>query len=145
MRLWSIHPKYLDASGLVACWREALLAQAVLNGLTKGYKNHPQLERFKNAPNSLIAIGNYLVGIHDEATSRGYSFNSNKIFVSTNSPRWIPVSTDQVSFEVEHLLNKLYDRDKSRYHILKNIFLSDIEVHPLFVPYDGPVESWEKQ
>ena len=43
MRLWSIHPRYLDSMGLVALWREALLAQAVLRGETKGYKFHPQL------------------------------------------------------------------------------------------------------
>ena len=47
MRLWSIHPKYLDTKGLLAVWREALLAKKVLENKTKGYKNHPQLERFK--------------------------------------------------------------------------------------------------
>ncbi|WP_368086417.1 pyrimidine dimer DNA glycosylase/endonuclease V [Nitrosomonas sp. Nm34] len=26
MRLWSIHPKYLDAKGLLALWREGLQA-----------------------------------------------------------------------------------------------------------------------
>ena len=36
MRLWSLHPRYLDAKGLVALWREGLLAQAVLKGQTKG-------------------------------------------------------------------------------------------------------------
>jgi len=30
MRLWSIHPKYLDRQGLLAVWRESLLAQSVL-------------------------------------------------------------------------------------------------------------------
>jgi hypothetical protein len=29
---------------LVAVWREGLLAQAVLQGKTNGYKNHPQLD-----------------------------------------------------------------------------------------------------
>jgi hypothetical protein len=43
MRLWSLHPQYLDPQGLVALWREALLAQAVLRGKTRGYKHHPQL------------------------------------------------------------------------------------------------------
>lgn len=50
MRIWSVHPSLLDAKGLVACWRETLLAQKVLQGLTKGYKNHPQLDRFSNPP-----------------------------------------------------------------------------------------------
>jgi hypothetical protein len=45
MRLWSVHPKYLDARGLVALWREGLLAQAVLRGRTSGYVRHPQLRK----------------------------------------------------------------------------------------------------
>ena len=49
MRLWSLHPKYLDIKGLVACWREGLLARKVLLDQTKGYKNHPQLIRFNRS------------------------------------------------------------------------------------------------
>ena len=41
MRLWSLHPAHLDRQGLIACWREALLAQKVLAGLTTGYRSHP--------------------------------------------------------------------------------------------------------
>ena len=63
MRLWSIHPKYLDRQGLIALWREALLAQAVLSGKTRGYRNHPQLERFRNHPAPLSAISLYLDGL----------------------------------------------------------------------------------
>ena len=51
MRIWSLHPKYLDTKGLVALWRETLLAKHVLEGKTKGYRNHPQLDRFKKAQN----------------------------------------------------------------------------------------------
>ena len=47
MRLWTLHPRYLDARGLVALWREALLAQKVLRGKTRGYRAHPQLQRFR--------------------------------------------------------------------------------------------------
>ena len=60
MRLWSLHPKYLDARGLVALWREALLAQAVLRGETRGYRHHPQLARFDDVG----AIAQYLSLIH---------------------------------------------------------------------------------
>src|SRR5690606_6899395 len=42
MRLWSLHPRYLDRQGLLALWREALLARAVLRGETRGYTLHPQ-------------------------------------------------------------------------------------------------------
>jgi hypothetical protein len=44
MRLWSLHPCHLDAKGLVALWREGLLAQKVQACETNGYRNHPQLE-----------------------------------------------------------------------------------------------------
>jgi Pyrimidine dimer DNA glycosylase len=49
MRIWSLHPQYLDRQGLTAAWREGLLAQKVLTGTTKGYRNHPQLRRFRAA------------------------------------------------------------------------------------------------
>ena len=67
MRLWSLHPGYLDSQGLVALWREALLAQKVLAGKTRGYKNHPQLERFKAHPHPPQAIAAYLVSVWEEA------------------------------------------------------------------------------
>lgn len=75
MRIWSVHPSLLDAKGLVACWRETLLAQKVLQGLTQGYKNHPQLDRFKASPDPLVAVCAYLHGLADEAERRGYNFN----------------------------------------------------------------------
>lgn len=56
MRLWSVHPKYLDTRGLTACWREGLLARKVLLGQTKGYRNHPQLIRFRNTQNPVAAV-----------------------------------------------------------------------------------------
>jgi hypothetical protein len=73
MRLWSVHPKYLDSRGLVALWREALLAQAVLRGRTNGYVHHPQLQRFRAQPSPLGAIADYLRGVHLEAVRRGYA------------------------------------------------------------------------
>ncbi|MFZ2406304.1 MAG: pyrimidine dimer DNA glycosylase/endonuclease V [Methylobacter sp.] len=33
--------------GLLALWREALLAQKVLRGESRGYRHHPQLARFR--------------------------------------------------------------------------------------------------
>ena len=78
MRIWSLHPKYLDAKGLVALWREALLAQNVLLGKTRGYKNHPQLERFKLYDDSLLAMGFYLKVVYEEAKERGYNFDKHK-------------------------------------------------------------------
>ena len=79
MSLWSMHPRYLDRTGLVALWRQALLAQQVLAGRTRGYRRHPQLERFRALHCSSAAIGAYLGTIADEAQRRGYRFHRAKI------------------------------------------------------------------
>jgi len=143
MRLWSIHPKYLDTKGLVAVWREGLLAQKVLLGQTKGYKNHPQLERFK----SLGDIGYYLYFIWLEACNRHYKFNESKIIyppyrsdVSTDA---IPVTDSQLSYEFEHLKEKLKHRDRLKFNELWKQ-KSPIDPHPLFKGVSGPIEPWER-
>lgn len=141
MRIWSLHPKHLDQKGLVALWRETLLAQKVLQGLTKGYKNHPQLERFKQQPDPVQAISTYLHHVADEADRRGYNFNRSKI-VKGREEKKIAVSTGQIGYELGHLFNKLFDRDPDKYKALKE--LQDYDVHPLFTRITGPVESWEK-
>jgi len=79
MRLWTVHPRFLDPKGLVAAWREGLLAQKVLAGATKGYRHHPQLARFQAQSDPLAAIATFLVGLTDEAQSRGYHFDVSKI------------------------------------------------------------------
>ena len=79
MRLWSLHPKFLDAQGLVACWREALLARAVLRNETRGYRNHPQLDRFRSAENPLATLEAYLWELWEEGTRRGYRFDEDKL------------------------------------------------------------------
>lgn len=101
MRLWSLHPRYLDAKGLTACWREGLLARSVLRGETSGYKQHPQLERFRHAPDPLAAIEAYLGGILDEAVKRGYRFDASKITRYPEIPR-IAVTEGQLLYEREH-------------------------------------------
>jgi len=107
MRLWSISPKYLDRQGLLAVWREGLLAKHVLEGKTKGYKNHPQLIRFKDSKDALAYINNYLLTIYKEAENRGYKFSLNKLDGLKKISNHIRVSTSQVTYEFNHLLNKL--------------------------------------
>jgi len=141
MRLWSIHPAYLDPKGLVALWRESLLAQKVLQGLTKGYKNHPQLERFKKTDNPLGAIADYLREIEIEATKRGYKFNGQKIN-STDFKGNLSINSGQLQYEFYHLLKKLKQREKNLYLKLKKV--QDIKPHPLFRKRKGEVASWEK-
>lgn len=140
MRLWSIHPGYLDSKGLVALWREALLAQNVLLGKTKGYKNHPQLIRFKTAANAQAAIAVYLWSVADEADKRGYKFNRAKI-VKISKCKQIQVTEGQLKYEFKHLLSKVKIRDPSRYEELKS--LKTIKAHPLFKKVGGGVEEWE--
>ena len=96
MRIWSINPKYLDAKGLVAVWRESLLALAVLRGETKGYIHHPQLIRFRSLENPVYGMAQYLTGVFEESMRRSYHFNGNKIPESTSSEMRIPVTEGQI-------------------------------------------------
>lgn len=142
MRLWSIHPKYLDRQGLLAVWRESLLAKKVLAGKTRGYKHHPQLIRFINTKEPLVFITNYLEGIYQEAKNRGYHFQANKIKPLKIIKKNIKVNNDQVVYEFKHLLAKLKLRDNKKYQGLKKIV--KIQVHPLFREVIGSIEDWEK-
>ena len=141
MRLWSLHPKYLDAQGLVALWREALLAKAVLRGETRGYIHHPQLERFWSHSHPRLAINSYLGAVHDEATRRGYSFNRNKVG-RLQAIRLIPVASNQLAYEWRHLQSKLAARSPD---VLASwADLAVVACHPLFRRRSGPVASWER-
>lgn len=139
MRIWSLHPRHLDAKGLVALWREALLAQKVLRGETRGYRNHPQLARFKAHPDPLAAIAAYLHEVQREAEWRGYRFDAGKIgpFSKVQSIR---VHDGQVAYEWVHLRAKLKVRDAAAY-----IRSGAVEpsIHPLFRQVVGDVEDWE--
>jgi len=141
MRLWSLHPMYLDARGLVALWREGLLARAVLRGETKGYRSHPQLLRFRAQPEPLAALDAYLEGVLAEAQRRGYRFDSAKI-QSGLKPLPIEVACGQLRYEWEHLLCKLQRRDIQRYTTLAS--LADPQPHPLFTVVAGGIAAWEK-
>jgi hypothetical protein len=141
MRLWTLHPKYLDRAGLLALWREALLAQAVLRGETRGYRNHPQLIRFHNHPEPTAAIGAYLMGILGEAVRRGYRFNPAKIGPCCEVPA-IPVARGQLLYERNHLLGKLMIRDCAACRVLAQT--DEPDPHPLFSIRAGEVETWEK-
>ncbi len=141
MRLWSIHPKYLDPCGLTALWREALLAQKVLHLATQGYRRHPQLERFRSHPDPHAAIATYLHYVHEESIRRGYRFNAAKIS-PLRTTRRIPCTTGQLQYEKGHLERKLKSRDPVRYREL--LRLATVEAHPLFVIVAGRKELWEK-
>ncbi|HTA62322.1 MAG TPA: pyrimidine dimer DNA glycosylase/endonuclease V [Bacteroidia bacterium] len=140
MRIWSVHPKYLDTKGLVALWRETLLAKHVLEGKTKGYKNHPQLNRFKKLKMPTDGINCYLASIYTEAVNRNYNFSKEKIDWGFKKCS-LRVTKGQLDYEVQHLLNKLKTRDKQKHIEIKA--LKKIDVHPMFKVVEGDIEDWE--
>ncbi len=141
MRLWTIHPRYLDCQGLVALWREALLARAVLRGQTRGYRHHPQLARFREHPRPRYAINAYLAAVYGEARERGYSFDPGKI--GPLRPIALIAATHvQIAFEWRHLLQKLALRSPALRRHLRAVTAP--QCHPLFKPVRGPLEPWER-
>jgi hypothetical protein len=141
MRLWTLHPSYLDAKGLVALWREALLAQKVLMGETRGYTRHPQLVRFRAHPDPMAMISAYLNGVLAEAEKRGYSFDGTRIvFPQFNGV--VEESEGQLLFEWSHLLTKLKMRAPSLYRELSRI--ETPLAHPIFRVVPGEKREWER-
>lgn len=140
MRIWTLHPQYLDAPGLVALWRETLLAQAVLKGQTRGYTNHPQINRFKAAPNPQDAIAAYLQTVHAQATTRGYKFDASKFHITYNVPQ-ITATRGQLQYEWQHLRIKLQARSPQVFESVAHI--AEPEAHPLFTLVEGGIADWE--
>ncbi|KAF1710503.1 DNA lyase [Pseudoxanthomonas kalamensis DSM 18571] len=140
MRLWSLHPRFLDAKGIVALWREGLLARAVLRGQTRGYRHHPQLQRFRQQTAPVSTINAYLKVVADEAAERGYCFDRSKLGPARGVTP-VACSRGQLDHEWRHLLAKLQQRDPARYRELRTQLP---QPHPLFRIVEGPIESWER-
>jgi hypothetical protein len=141
MRLWSIHPKYLDCRGISGLWREALLAKDALEGKTKKYINHPQLRRFKEQKDPAKFIRTYLLYIWKDAVRRSYKFDKTKIGKGFTKKK-IKITKGQIEYEFKHLKNKLKRRDPIKYKELIKIKM--IEQNPLFAVIKGKIEEWEK-
>ena len=142
MRIWSLHPRYLDPQGLVALWRETLLAQKVLRGETKGYRHHPQLHRFQAVPDGLARIARYLDVIWQESVARGYRFDRTRVGPFEASESTLPVTVGQMAHEWQHLRAKLARRAPAW-----GAQWAETEhpaAHPLFVVVPGGVEVWER-
>lgn len=139
MRLWSLDPALLDRAALVACWREGLLAQAVLRGATRGYRSHPQLDRFRDLPDPVAGIATYLSAVADEAGRRGYRFDRARLVAGPDPALSLPVTSGQLDHELAHLRAKVAARDPD--------WLPRLDAarpHPLFRLVDGPIEPWER-
>jgi hypothetical protein len=141
MRLWTLHPRYLDAKGLVALWREALLAQKVLQGKTEGYRYHPQLIRFQTHSRPESAIATYLSAVLEEAKQRGYNFDAHKI-IKSRSRKKINETDGQLFYEWNHLKRKLRRRDYQKYRLLMSV--EKPQPHPLFRIISGSRRAWER-
>ena len=140
MRLWSLHPSLLDRAGLVALWREALLAQKVLTRTTKGYRHHPQLDRFRQTRNPARAIAIYLWSVADEAKERGYHFDISKIAMPRGTVT-IPVAKGQLAYELTHLKQKLYQRDPKQLQLISK---REPVTNSTFKAVEGPIAPWER-
>jgi hypothetical protein len=141
MRIWTLHPQYLDPQGLVALWRETLLAQKVLLGRTKGYTHHPQLQRFRAAPDPIAAVATYLASVHDEAQRRGYRFDCSKI-ADRRLPEQLDETSGQLLYEWQHLQAKLKKRNQACHDA--NRESGGPIAHPLFRIVDGEINEWER-
>ena len=141
MRLWTLHPKYLDPKGLVALWREGLLARAVLREETTGYRHHPQLLRFQSHAAPRTAINAYLAAILREAEARGYSFDASKIG-PVRATVILTATTGQLAYEWRHLLEKLERRNPDLHR--RWVRTRSLEPHPLFRMVRGDVATWER-
>ncbi len=139
MRLWTIHPKYLDARGLVALWREALLAQAALRGRTRGDRSHPHLARFRRAGTPVGRIAAYLAAVQEEGARRGYAFDAARI-ARRRRAEPLAATRGQLAHEWAHLLDKLRRRDPERFVALRAV--RRVAPHPLFRIVPGEVEPW---
>jgi Pyrimidine dimer DNA glycosylase len=140
MRIWSVHPKYLDTKGLGGCWRETLLAKAVFEGKTKGYTKHPQLNRFRETSDPVKYISTYLSVVHAEAKNRGFNYDGSKVGeVADVKP--IAVTKGQLEYEWHHLVNKLKKRSPEW---LAKIPPADLpDTHPIFEVVEGGIADWE--
>lgn len=142
MRLWSLHPRHLDARRLVALWREGLLARAVLLGQTRGYRNHPQLDRFRQRRDPVAALDCYLSAVLDESVARGYSFDASKISYRRCRRPSAAVSRAQLTYEWRHLLGKLAAADPARHRAQLR---QRPEAHRCFRVVPGPIAPWERR
>ena len=142
MRLWTIHPKYLDARGLVALWREALLAQAVLRGRARGYAHHPQLTRFRRSRTPVRCIAAFLSAVQEEGARRGYAFDATRIARGAERAESLSATRGQLAHEWDHLLDKLRRRDPERFEALRTV--RRVAPHPLFRIVRGGIEEWDQ-
>jgi hypothetical protein len=113
----------------------------VLRGATRGYRNHPQLARFRQHPAPVSAINHYLLHIANEADARSYCFDRSKIGAVRNRST-MTANSGQLAFELEHLRRKVLARAPSDAARLPTG--TGLRAHPLFTIHRGPIAPWER-
>jgi hypothetical protein len=141
VRLWSIHPCYLDPPGLGGLWREALLAQRVVEGRTAAYRHHPQARRVLDQADPWGAIHDYLLGVWEEGRRRGYHYDRSRISEHSGG-HLMEVPRGQIEYELALLRYKLAERNRD--------FLSRLPTfertlsHPSIRIVEGGIAPWER-
>lgn len=122
-------------------WREALLAQKVLRGDTRGYRHHPQLARFREQPDPLAAIAAYLHLVAEESVRRGYHFDTSRIGAGAVAGQ-IVETEGQLRYEQCLLRHKLAQRSQAWLQQMPQDLLP--QAHPLFAIAPGDIRPWER-
>lgn len=154
MRLWTIHPKYLDGKRLTSQWKEGIQMMHIWKEIGEnpepakrlGYVSHPQVRRLSNllvADSGLISLllHQHLTAVHEESVQRSYSFNKKLIDDLApdckNAPK-VYVTMGQVAYEFALMATK--NNEWSQKVAIDPYMLCN----PIFQVVSGSIESWEK-
>jgi hypothetical protein len=111
-------------------------------GDTRGWRNHPQLDRFKDHSETMDAIGFYPLKIREEASFRGHSYDGSKIRRPINRVALTSITTGQLLYEFSLLLERTRLRMPAWHEKLREVY--DLpKAYPLFEVVEGDVGRWE--
>lgn len=147
MRLWSLNPKYLDPLGLSRNYFEGLRGYNTLIGLTKIWKNHSQLIRFKKY-DPIPYLSFYLQNVLEEAIRRDLDWTTQSILkpITNDYTQSMSVTEGQIEYEINWLHHKMKNRQKvhQKYIDLLESERNNVELNPIFYKVSGDIEFWEK-
>lgn len=107
---------------------------------TRGYRQHPQLARFRGHAAPELAIDAHLAAVREEASERGYAFDRSKLG-AIQAVAGIEATSGQLACEWEHLLRKLVVRHAALAGRRRDEAPACL---PLFVIAPGPIAAWER-
>ncbi len=144
MKLWSLHPRHMDHTRLLALWRTALAARDIIEGRASDYRVDRSIYRFMGRLDSDRAINTYIYYIWLEAKGRGYRFAREealkKELIDTEIK--IPVTSGQLLFEAWKLLTKISQTNPD--WISRLAIEKCFEANPVFRVVEGLPDPREK-